>query len=86
MLLWLTGGGLADGGVLGAQLEAVHAEAVEAAMGVDAALRARVGGGALVDVHAGLAVVLETEARVAPALWDTPGTMGKNKVRLCGAK
>ena len=64
-----TGGGLADGGVDGAELKAVHAEAVEAAVGVDAALGAGVGGGALVHVRARLAVVLQSEAGEAPALW-----------------
>lgn len=64
----LTRGGLADGGVVGAELEAVHAEAVEAAVGVDAALGTRVGGHALVDVHARLPVALQLESRMTPAL------------------
>ena len=77
----LTRGGLADGGVLGAELEAVHAEAVEAAVGVDAALGAGVGGGALVHVRARLAVVLQAEAGEAPALW---GRRADTRVRLMG--
>lgn len=64
----LTRGGLADGGVVGAELKAVHTQAVEAAVRVDAVLRAGVGGRALVHVHARLAVPLQLEAWVAPAL------------------
>lgn len=65
----LTGGGFADGGVLGADLVALHAQAVEAAVRVDAALRARVGGGALVHVDARLPVIFQLEAGVTAALW-----------------
>lgn len=64
----LTRGGLADGGVVGTGLEAVHAEAVEAAVGVDAALGAGIGGQALVHVHARLPVPLQLESRMTPAL------------------
>lgn len=66
--MFLTGGGFAYGGVFGAELETLHAQTVEAAVRVDAALRAGVGGRALVYVHARLPVVLQTEAGVAPAL------------------
>ena len=63
-----TGGGLADGGVVGAELEALHTETVEAAVCVDAALGAGVAARALVHVHARLPVILQTEAGVTPAL------------------
>ena len=68
---WRTRGGLADGGVDGAKLKAVHTEAVEAAMRVDAALCARVAGGALVHVHARLAITLQLEASLTSALEGT---------------
>lgn len=75
----LTRGGLADGGVVGAELKAVHAEAVEAAVGVDAALGAGVGGHALVDVHARLPVALQLESRMTPALKAARAKEKKNK-------
>lgn len=59
---------------------ALHAQTVEAAVRVDAALRARVGGGALVYVDAGLPVVFQAEARVASALQE--GRAGKFFPRL----
>lgn len=77
----LTRGGLADGGVVGAELEAVHAEAVEAAVGVDAALGTRVGGHALVDVHARLPVALQLESRMTPALKAARAKGGEEKSR-----
>lgn len=74
----LTRGGLADGGVVGAELKAVHAEAVEAAVGVDAALGTGVGGHALVNVHARLPVALQLESRMTPAL-KAARAQGKKK-------
>lgn len=76
----LTRGGLADGGVIGAELKAVHAEAVEAAVGVDAALGTGVGGHALVDVHARLPVALQLESRMTPAL-KAARAKGKKKTQ-----
>lgn len=67
--MFLTRGRFAYGGVFRAQLVALHAQTVEAAVRVDATLRAGVGGCALVYVHAHLPVVFQTEAGVAPALW-----------------
>lgn len=46
----------------------LHTEAVEAAVGVDAALGAGVGASALVDVHARLPIMLQSESGVAAAL------------------
>lgn len=60
--------GLADGRVVGAEFKAVHAETVVAAVTVDAALRAGVGGGTLVYVHTRLPVTLQLEAGVTAAL------------------
>lgn len=64
----LTGGGFAYGGVFGAEPVTLHAQTVEAAVRVDAALRARIGGGAFVYVDARLPVVFQAEAGVASAL------------------
>ena len=64
----LTRCGLADGGVVGAEFKAVHAETVEAAMCVDAALRTRVGGCALVDIHTRFPISLQLEAGMTAAL------------------
>lgn len=58
----------ADGGVIGANFKAVHAETVEAAMCVDAALRTGIGGCALVYIHTRLPITLQLETRMAPAL------------------
>ena len=63
-----TGGGFAYGGVCGAEHEALHTQTVEAAVCVDAALRAGIAGRALVDVHTRLPVIFQTEAWVAPTL------------------
>lgn len=66
--MFLTGGGFAYGGVFRAKLEALHAQTVEAAVCVDAALRAGIGGCALIYVDARLPVVFQSEARVASTL------------------
>lgn len=66
--MFLTGGGFAYGGVHRAELKSLHTEAVEAAVWVDASLRAGVGGGALVDVHTRLSVVFQAEAWMASTL------------------
>lgn len=50
-------------------LVAVHAQALVGAIGVNAALAARKGGGALVHVHARFPVVLQEEAWPALTLW-----------------
>lgn len=50
-------------------------------MRVDAALRAGVGGRALVHVHARLAVPLQLEAGVAPALQGQRAPGAKVKIR-----
>lgn len=60
--------GLADGGVIGADFKAVHAETVEAAMSVQAVLRTGVGGRALVYIHTRLPISLQLEAWMASAL------------------
>lgn len=64
----LTRGGFAYGWVFGAKLVTLHTQTVEAAVRVDAALSARIGGGALVYVDARLPVVFKAEARMASAL------------------
>lgn len=53
-----TRGGLADRGVGGAELEAIHTQTAEAAVSVDAVLCARICGGALVHIHTGLPIIL----------------------------
>lgn len=58
----LTRQGFAGVGVPLQGLVAVHAQALVGAVGVDAALAAREGGGTLVHVHARLPVVLQEEA------------------------
>lgn len=63
-----TGGRFADGGVGGTELISVHTHTLEAAVCVDAALRAGEGAGALVHVHAGLPVILQSEPGVTAAL------------------
>ena len=78
LVMFLTGGGFAYGGVFRAKLEALHTQAVEAAVRVDAALRAGVAAAALVHVHARLTVVLQTEAWVTAALGGGGG--GRNTV------
>lgn len=64
----LTRGGFAYGGVFGTELETLHTQTVEAAVRVDAALRAGIGGCALVYVDTSFPIIFQTEARVAPAL------------------
>lgn len=63
-----TRGGFAYGGVFGAKLETLHTQAVEAAVCVDATLRAGIGGCALIYVDTSLPVIFQMEARVASAL------------------
>lgn len=63
-----TRGGLADRGVGGAELEAVHTHTAEAAVSVDAVLCAGIRGGALVHIHTGLPIILQSKARAASAL------------------
>lgn len=63
-----TRGGFAYGRVFGAELETLHTQTVEAAVRVDAALRARIGGCALIYVDTRLPVILQAEAGVASAL------------------
>lgn len=61
----LTGQSLARVGAALQGFVAVHAQALEGAVGVDASLAAREGGGALVNVHASLSVILQVKARPA---------------------
>lgn len=68
LVMFLTGGGFAYGGVFRAEHETLHTQTVEAAVRVDAALRAGIGGCALVYVDARLPVIFQTEARVASTL------------------
>lgn len=75
-----TGGGLADGGVGGAELEAVHTHTVEAAMSVDAVLCAGVRGGALVHIYTRLPIILQSKARVASALERGTHKNGKHRI------
>ena len=65
--LFLTGCGLADGGVFRAELEALHTETVEAALCVVAVLGAGIGA-TLIYIHTRLPIVLQMEARVTSAL------------------
>lgn len=67
--MFLTRGGFTYAGVFRAQPETLHAQTVEAAMRVDAALRAGIGGCALIYVDTCLPIILQPEARVASALW-----------------
>lgn len=64
----LTRGGLADGGVIGADFKAVYAQTAEAAVCVQAVLRTGVGGRALVYIHTRLPIALQLESRMASAL------------------
>lgn len=57
----LTGQSLARIGVAFQSFIAIHAQALVGAIGVDASLAARESGGALVDVHAGLSIILQVE-------------------------
>lgn len=66
--MFLTRGGFAYGGVYRTKLEALHTQTVEAAVCVDATLRAGIGGCALVYVDASLPIILQTEAWVASTL------------------
>lgn len=61
----LTGQSLAR---IGAALQgfiAIHTQALEGAVGVDASLAARESGGALVNVHTSLSIILQVKARPA---------------------
>lgn len=60
--------GLANSGVIGAELKAVDAETVEAAVCVDTALGTGVGGCALIYIHTCLPIALQLETRMTPAL------------------
>lgn len=64
----LTRCGLANSGVIGAELKAVDAETVEAAVCVDTALGTGVGGCALIYIHTCLPITLQLETRMTPAL------------------
>jgi len=66
--LTFTGGGLADSGVGGAELKAVHTHTAEAAVCVDAVLCAGIRGGALIHIYTGLPIILQSKARMASAL------------------
>ena len=66
--MFLTRGGFAYGGVVRAKLETLHTQTVEAAVCINATLRAGIGGCALIYVDTRLPVILQTEARVASAL------------------
>lgn len=64
----LTRCGLANSGVIGAELKAVDAETVEAAVCVDTTLGTGVGGCALIYIHTCLPITLQLETRMTPAL------------------
>lgn len=66
--MFLTRGGFAYGGVFRAKLEALHTQTVEAAVCVDTALRAGIGGCALIYVDTRLPIIFQTETRVASTL------------------
>lgn len=66
--MFLTGGRFAYGGVFRAKLETLHTQTVEAAVCVDATLRAGIGGCALIYVDTRLPIIFQTEARVASTL------------------
>lgn len=61
----LTGQSLAGVGAALQGFVAIHTQALEGAVGVDAALAARERGGALVDVHTSLSIILQVKARPA---------------------
>lgn len=61
----LTGQSLARIGAALQGFVAIHTQALEGAVGVDASLAARESGGALVDVHASLSIILQVKARPA---------------------
>ena len=65
----LTGHGLAAVGVAAAGRVALRAQALVAAVGIDAALAAGECGAALVHVGACPAIILQAEAGAAAALW-----------------
>lgn len=70
-LACLTRCGLADGGVIGTEFKAIHAQTVEAAMCVDAVLGTGVGGCTLIYINTRLPITLQLEARMTPALKGT---------------
>lgn len=84
MTVTRTRGGLADGVVGGAELEAVHTHTSEAAVCVDAMLCAGIRGGALVHIYTGLPIILQSKARVASALERE--TQRKVSIGLCQRK
>lgn len=61
MSIRLTGQSLAHIGVAFQGFVAIHTQALVGAIGVDASLAAGESGGALVDVHASLAIILQVE-------------------------
>lgn len=65
MSVGLTGQSLARVGAALQGLVAIHTQALEGAVGVDASLAARESGGALVNVHASLSIILQVKARPA---------------------
>lgn len=67
-VIFLTRSGFAYGGVFRAKLESLHTQTVEAAMCVDAALCARIGGCALIYVGARLPIAFQTETSLASTL------------------
>ena len=60
--------GFAYGGVLSTKLETLHTQTVEAAVCVDATLRAGICGRALIHIDTSLPVIFQTEAWVASTL------------------
>lgn len=68
---FLTRSGFAYCGVLGAKLETLHTQTVEAAVRVDAPLRARVSGRAFIYVNTSLPVIFQMKAGMASALWGS---------------
>lgn len=64
----LTRGGFAYGGVVRAKLETLHTQTVEAAMCVNAALCAGIGGCALIYVNTCLPIIFQAESRMASTL------------------
>lgn len=64
----LTGQSLAHIGVAFQGFVAIHTQALVGAIGVDTSLAAGESGGALIDVHASLAIILQVETRPALTL------------------
>lgn len=66
--MFITRGGFAYGGVFRTKLETLHTQTVEAAVCVDATLRAGICGCALVYVDTSLPIIFQAEAWVASTL------------------